>query len=174
VKQSIFRFRPALLLALFFSLSAPVLTSCMKNDDPALDTTDYRARDKEIIEAYIKANNLTTAQRQEPSGLYVVITEPGTTPLPVKGQKVSVLYTGTTLDGRVFDSTTSRGDVPLEFTIGIGQVIPGWDEGIALLGKGGKGILLVPSHLAYGPYNPGAGIGPNAVLRFDVEVKDIK
>ncbi|SNC68545.1 FKBP-type peptidyl-prolyl cis-trans isomerase [Hymenobacter gelipurpurascens] len=172
VKQFISRFRPAFLLVLFFSLMSPGLFSCMKNNDPVLDTTDYTVRDKEIIEAYIKANNLT-AQRQEPSGLYVVITEPGTLPLPTKGQTVSVLYTGTTLDGKVFDSTASRGNTPFDFPIGMGKVIAGWDEGIALLGKGGKATLLIPSGLAYGPYGIGP-IAPNSVLRFDVEVTDIK
>ncbi|WP_245326169.1 FKBP-type peptidyl-prolyl cis-trans isomerase [Hymenobacter wooponensis] len=143
----------------------------MKNNDPALDTTDYSARDEEIIKAYIAANNLT-AQRQA-SGLYVVITEPGTQPLPVKGQMVYVLYTGTTLDGKVFDSTASRGNTPFNFPIGMGKVIAGWDEGIALLGKGGKATLLIPSGLAYGPYAVGP-IAPNSVLRFDVELTDIK
>lgn len=172
MKQFISRFRPAFLLVLFFSLTAPALFSCQKQNDPVLDTTDYTVRDKEIIEAYIKANNLT-AQRQEPSGLYVVITEPGTAPLPVKGQTVSVLYTGTTLDGKVFDSTASRDNKPFDFAIGMGKVIAGWDIGIALLGKGGKATLLIPSGLAYGPYGIGP-IAPNSVLRFDVEVTDIK
>ncbi|TGE07564.1 FKBP-type peptidyl-prolyl cis-trans isomerase [Hymenobacter fodinae] len=165
------RLRPALLLVLFFSLTSPVLFSCMKNNDPALDTTDYSARDEEILKAYITANNLT-AQRQA-SGLYVVMTQAGTGALPTKGQTVSVLYTGTTLDGKVFDSTTNRGNKPFEFPIGQGAVIPGWDEGIALLNKGAKATLLIPSGLAYGAYGVGP-IPPNTVLRFDVELTDIK
>jgi FKBP-type peptidyl-prolyl cis-trans isomerase len=172
MKMRFFQFRPALLLVLFFFFTVPVLFSCQKQEDPVVDNTDYTARDKEIIEAYIKANNLTTAQRQ-PSGLYVVITEPGTGAKPVKGQTVSVLYTGTTLDGKVFDTTTTRGNTPFDFPIGQGYVIAGWDEGIALLGKGGKGILLIPSDMAYGARGAGP-IPPHTVLRFDVEVTNIK
>ncbi|QJX47270.1 hypothetical protein HMJ29_10105 [Hymenobacter taeanensis] len=164
-------FRPALLLVLFFSLTAPMLSSCMKSNDPALDTTDYSARDEEILKSYIAANNLT-AQRQA-SGLYVVMTTPGTGALPTKGQTVSVLYTGTTLDGKVFDSTTNRNNAPFSFKIGQGEVIRGWDEGIALLNKGAKATLLIPSGLAYGAYGVGP-IAPNTVLRFDVELVDIK
>jgi FKBP-type peptidyl-prolyl cis-trans isomerase len=164
--------RPTLLLVLFFSLSVPMLFSCMKNNDPALDNTDYSARDEEILKAYIAANNLT-AQRQ-PKGTYVVITQAGTGATPTKGQTVSVLYTGTTLDGKVFDSTTNRGNKPFEFHIGQGEVIQGWDEGIALLNKGAKATLLIPSGLGYGAYGAGQTIPPHTVLRFDVELTDIK
>ena len=160
------RLRPTLLLVLFFSLSAPMLFSCMKNNDPALDNTDYSARDEEILKAYIAANNLT-AQRQ-PSGLYVVMTQAGTGALPTKGQTVSVLYTGTTLDGKVFDSTSNRNNAPFSFKIGQGEVVRGWDEGIALLNKGAKATLLIPSALGYGPYGAGQTIPTHTVLHFYV------
>ncbi|SNR85316.1 FKBP-type peptidyl-prolyl cis-trans isomerase [Hymenobacter mucosus] len=167
------RFRSWLLAALFFSLCA-TLPSCLSlnDDDVVVDNTDYAARDEEILQAYIKANNLT-AQRQA-SGLYVVITQPGTGATPTAGQQVSVLYTGTTLDGKVFDSTASRDNKPFSFAIGRGQVIAGWDQGIALLNKGAKATLLIPSGLAYGSRGAGSDIAPNTVLRFDVELTDIK
>ncbi len=84
-------------------------------------------------------------------------------------------YTGKTLDGTPFDSNVDPkfGHVePFKFVIGTGQVIPGWDEGVALLNKGAKGKLYIPSPLAYGPQGPPA-IGANAVLVFDVEVVNI-
>ena len=88
---------------------------------------------------------------------------------PVSGNKVKVHYKGMLLDGTVFDSSYKRNQ-PIEFTLGIGQVIKGWDEGISLLGLGDKATFIIPSELAYGQSGAGGVIPPNATLVFDVEL----
>ncbi|NOX86249.1 MAG: FKBP-type peptidyl-prolyl cis-trans isomerase [Chlorobi bacterium] len=104
------------------------------------------------------------------SGLYYIQVKKGKGKTPKEGQKVKVHYTGKFLDGTVFDSSKDRGK-PIEFTIGKGQVIPGWDEGISMMRKGGKAVLIIPSNLAYGQ---GRGrIPPYSTLVFDVELVDI-
>jgi FKBP-type peptidyl-prolyl cis-trans isomerase len=135
---------------------------------------NFAATDDAIIQKYIAANNITGAQRQ-PSGLYYVPTATNAAGTPATANKsVSVLYTGKLLDGTTFDATSLRGNAPYTFTLGTGQVIPGWDEGIALMRKGEKATLLIPSALAYGPRGGGNTIPANAVLRFDVEVTEVK
>ncbi|MCA8832806.1 FKBP-type peptidyl-prolyl cis-trans isomerase [Hymenobacter pini] len=168
---SLFR-RPVAGLGLFLLTLGGVLTGCQKTDTPALDTTDYTQKDEDLITAYIKDNNLT-GFKKDTLGLYIAVTQPGNGVKINKRQSVSALYTGMLLDNRVFDSTGSRNNQPFTFTIGIGQVIAGWDLGFARLSKGAKATLLVPSRLGYGPYAVGP-IPPNSVLRFDVEVKDVQ
>ena len=97
----------------------------------------------------------------------------GTGPLVPQGSMVKVHYTGKFTDGRVFDSSVSRGK-PLEFKVGVGQVIRGWDEGICALQKGQKAILTCPPEYAYGAAGAGGVIPPNATLTFEVEVIDFK
>ena len=87
---------------------------------------------------------------------------------------MSVLYTGKLLDGKVFDASSRNGNRPFTFPLGQGKVIQGWDEGIALLRKGEKGILLIPSALGYGARGAGSDIPPNAVRYFDVELVDVQ
>lgn len=106
---------------------------------------------------------------QTDSGLtYVEIVE-GTGKAAEKGKKVSVHYRGTLTDGTVFDSSYERGQ-PITFTLGVGQVIAGWDEGISLMKEGGKAILTIPAYLGYGDRGAGDVIPPNATLVFDVEL----
>jgi len=129
--------------------------------------------DDVILQDYIKKNNLT-AQR-DTSGVYYIITQAGSGAKPKTGQTVSVQYKGTLLDGKEFDSSAKgNGGKPIEFPLGVGQVIPGWDKGIALLPKGSKAVLLIPSSLAYGQRGAGADIPADAPLRFDVELVDVK
>ena len=89
------------------------------------------------------------------------------------GKTVSVHYEGSLENGKVFDSSYPR-KKPIEFKLGIGQVIEGWDEGIALLKVGDKARFVIPSDLGYGPAGAGGAIPPNATLIFDVELMDVK
>ena len=88
---------------------------------------------------------------------------------PSSGDKVKVHYKGMLTDQTVFDSSYKRNQ-PIEFSVGIGQVIPGWDEGILLLSKGDKAKFIIPSNLAYGEAGAGGVIPPNATLIFEVEL----
>ena len=106
------------------------------------------------------------------SGLQIKIYNPGTGDFPSSGDKVLVHYTGKLLDGTVFDSSIERNQ-PFNFEIGSGQVIKGWDEGIALLKKGGQATLIIPPALGYGSREMGK-IPANSVLLFDVTLIDIQ
>ena len=105
------------------------------------------------------------------SGLEVVVTQEGHGDVCPSGSKVKVHYTGKLTDGKVFDSSVDRG-TPFEFTVGVGQVIKGWDEGITQMKKGEKATLTIPSDLGYGARGAGGVIPPNATLIFDVELID--
>jgi len=107
------------------------------------------------------------------SGLEYIEVEPGTGAQAVSGKTVSVHYTGKFQDGKVFDSSVSRGE-PIKFPLGAGRVIKGWDEGIALMKEGGKAQLVIPPHLAYGESGAGGVIPPNATLVFDVELVSVE
>lgn len=107
------------------------------------------------------------------SGLRYKIEEKGTGAKAEKGKTVAVHYTGMLTDGSVFDSSHKR-NRPIEFPLGKGHVIAGWDEGIALLQEGGQARLVVPSHLGYGAQGAGGVIPPNATLIFDVELVKVK
>ena len=128
-------------------------------------------KDDAVLQDYIKKNNLTV--QKTPSGIYYQVLKPGTGAKPTPGQTVSVNYNGTLLSGKLFDSSDKAGK-PIEFPLGQGAVIPGWDEGIALLNKGSKAILLIPSPLAYGTRGAGADIPADSPLRFEVELVGIQ
>ena len=128
---------------------------------------------KKIEEEKVIISNLTTDFSKTKSGLYYKINKIGSGSNPSTGQTVSVHYKGTLLDKTEFDSSFKR-NTPIEFTLGVGQVIPGWDEGIMLLKKGGSGTLIIPPELAYGSSGAGGVIPPNSTLIFEVELVDIK
>lgn len=106
-----------------------------------------------------------------PSGLVIEDLVPGDGPSPSAGQRVSVHYTGWLTDGTKFDSSVDRGQ-PFGFTLGQGQVIAGWDEGVATMKKGGKRKLTIPSELAYGERGFSGLIPPHSTLVFEVELLD--
>ncbi|HNX43860.1 MAG TPA: FKBP-type peptidyl-prolyl cis-trans isomerase [Bacteroidales bacterium] len=132
------------------------LTSCFKEED------DYAAKDKKTIEKYI-ANHGLTAQSTA-SGVYYVIEKPGDATHPTLSSTVTVKYTGYLTDGTEFDSSDGKA-----VSFALSGVISGWQIGIPLFGKGGKGTLLIPSDLGYGSYYIG-NIPPHSVLIFDVEL----
>ncbi len=107
------------------------------------------------------------------SGLRYKIIQKGSGAKAEAGQTVSVHYEGSLLNGQVFDSSYKRNQ-PIDFKLGVGQVIPGWDEGIALLQVGDKARFVIPSNLAYGSAGAGGVIPPNATLLFDVELMEVK
>jgi FKBP-type peptidyl-prolyl cis-trans isomerase len=139
-----------------------------------VEVVPYSAVDDAIIQKYLADNNITNAQKQE-SGLYYVpvTTNPGAVQA-AKNNTVSVLYTGKLTDGKVFDASSLHNNAPYSFVLGAGNVIRGWDEGIALMHKGDKGKLLIPPALGYGAKIVSASIPANAVLIFDVELTDVK
>ena len=104
-----------------------------------------------------------------PSGLKYVDEVVGSGDAPRLGKKVTVHYTGRLTDGKKFDSSVDRGR-PFEFTIGVGQVIKGWDEGVMTMKVGGKRQLIIPADLGYGARGAPGAIPPNAELIFDVEL----
>ena len=111
------------------------------------------------------------------SGLKYIDTVEGSGASPVTGKTCVMHYTGWLWDGKAkgakFDSSVDRGQ-PFEFTIGVGQVIKGWDEGVGTMKVGGKRTLIIPSILGYGSRGAGGVIPPNATLCFDVELLGIK
>ncbi|GFE58098.1 FKBP-type peptidyl-prolyl cis-trans isomerase [Geobacter sp. AOG1] len=117
--------------------------------------------------AALPANAVKTS-----SGLAYVDMVVGKGAVPMAGKPVKVHYTGWLENGTKFDSSVDRGE-PFVFTVGVGQVIPGWDEGVMSMKVGGKRKLIVPPQLGYGAAGAGGVIPPNAVLIFEVELLDV-
>lgn len=115
----------------------------------------------------------SNAPRTTATGLIIETLATGSGPTAKSGDKVSVHYTGWLTNGTKFDSSRDRNE-PFNFRLGAGQVIPGWDEGVAGMQQGGKRRLTVPAHLAYGSRGAGGVIPPNAVLIFEVELLAIQ
>jgi FKBP-type peptidyl-prolyl cis-trans isomerase len=139
------------------------------------------AKDDKDLQEYFKQHNVQP--QKTASSLYYTITKEGTGDMPKTGDTAVMNYTGTLIDGTTFDSnedTAFHHVSDFQFALGKGMVIKGWDEGIALLKKGSKATLYIPSSMAYGSQSrPGGGANPkgipaNSILIFTVELKDIK
>jgi peptidylprolyl isomerase len=119
----------------------------------------------------------TTTATTTASGLQIIDSTVGTGASPKTGQTCVMHYTGWLyqdgVKGKKFDSSVDRGQ-PFEFTIGVGQVIKGWDEGVASMKAGGKRTLIIPAAIGYGARGAGGAIPPNATLMFDVELLGVK
>ena len=160
-----------------------------KKVEEVKDTTEVKEAEVEKVEGATvekkgakvvkKAEEKKAEVPEEPveitteTGLKYVDIKIGEGKSPKKGQVVVVHYTGTLLDGKKFDSSVDR-DKPFEFTIGVGQVIKGWDEGVMTMKVGGKRKLIIPPELGYGSRSVGSVIPPNSTLIFEIELLGIK
>ena len=133
--------------------------ACSKEKEANID---YVAKNEQEIKDYIAKNNLI-AQRSN-TGLYYIITEPGTGTQPTASSNVTVAYKGYFTNGTVFDQSSAAG-----VSFGLNEVIRGWTEGIPYFKAGGNGMLLIPSHLGYGSSSRGP-IPGGSVLLFDVKL----
>lgn len=140
--------------------------AALQNDYP-----EETAKAANALAAYLAKNNIVAEPTE--TGLYYVVTEEGNGEHPEVGKPVTMHYTGKLLDGTVFDSSLER-DEPFQFVLGVGQVIPGWDEGVQLMTKGEKGVLYIPYYLGYGERQAGDKIVPFSNLIFDVELIDFE
>lgn len=147
-----------------------VLTTEEFQKDQAEAGVKQKAVDAKVIDEYLAKNNLTAKAQKTASGLVYVPQVEGTGPSPAAGDNIKAHYVGQLLSGKEFDS--SKGREPLQLTLGAGMVIPGWEEGLSLMKKGSKGILIIPSGLGYGPETNGP-IPGNSVLKFDMELLDV-
>jgi len=135
-----------------------------------LKLENAKKEESALLKKYLKDNNIS--MKPTASGIYYIEKAKGTGARAVPGKKVKVHYTGTLLNGTKFDSSRDRNQ-PFEFELGKGQVIKGWDEGVALMNVGGKAMLIIPSDLAYQDRNMGQ-IPPYSTLVFDVELLEVK
>lgn len=119
-----------------------------------------------------KIAELSSKATKTESGLMYIMNQEGQGDRPKTGDIVKVHYAGSLTDGTEFDSSIKRG-TPIEFPVGVGRVIKGWDEGISLLSVGGKATFIIPAELGYGQQGAGGVIPPNATLIFEVELIEI-
>jgi len=141
--------------------------------DALLGNQEERASEKELAameEAMEQINGQYPGAITTDSGLKYVVVAEGAGDTPASGAMVKVHYTGKLLDGTKFDSSVDRG-TPIDFPVGQGRVIKGWDEALLTMKKGEKRVLIIPANLGYGPSGRGP-IPPNATMIFDVELID--
>jgi len=131
---------------------------------------DAKNGEASLMKKYLKDHSIT--EKPTSSGLYYIEKAKGTGPKAMTGKKVKVHYTGTLLNGTKFDSSKDRNQ-PFDFELGKGQVIKGWDEGVAMMNVGGKAILIIPSNLAYGERDV-QSIPAYSTLVFEVELLEVK
>ncbi|MFZ4740936.1 MAG: FKBP-type peptidyl-prolyl cis-trans isomerase [Bacteroidales bacterium] len=154
----------------------------MANQQKMLE--EAKANESKDLEKYLADNKIKVKPTE--SGLYFIEIKKGSGAKAEKGKTVKVNYTGKLTNGTVFDTSVEaeakksntynekRPYEPIEFPLGQGQVIPGWDEGISMMKVGGKAKLIIPSKIGYGERGAGNSIPPCAVLVFDVELVAVK
>jgi len=152
-------------LSVGFTLSA-------QEEPKKMATAEEVAAKQETKEYKKQLNNLTKGMVTTVSGLQYKVTEKTEGVQAKNGDIVKVHYTGKLVDGIKFDSSLDR-DQPLSLLLGVGMVIKGWDEGIALLKVGEKATFVIPGDIGYGEGGSGVLIGPNETLVFDVELVEI-
>jgi FKBP-type peptidyl-prolyl cis-trans isomerase FkpA len=136
----------------------------------AAEMQEAATKNKSEGEAFLAKNKSAAGVQTTASGLQYKVEKAGTGPKPAATDTVKVHYVGTLLDGTKFDSSVDRGQ-PAQFALN--AVIPGWTEALALMPVGSKWTLWIPSNLAYGDRGTPGPIGPNATLKFEVELLEI-
>jgi peptidylprolyl isomerase len=172
--------KKSFIILLWLPFLVITLASCRQSKNPYSDTSENEWEITQLEEVEPEQTPENTQQETSnqdtlttASGLKYIITHQGTGEKPMPGQTVTVHYSGYLTDGSKFDSSVERGQ-PYSFVLGQGQVIRGWDEGIALLNPGTKAKLIIPHSLAYGERGMPPVIPPGATLIFDVELLGIK
>jgi FKBP-type peptidyl-prolyl cis-trans isomerase len=157
--------RSVLLAAMLFFVFAGCKKTEMQHETDERLIKEYLEKNKDFLES----NNYTATRTS--SGLYFILTDSTSNLKPQVGKRVFVNYVGKFLDDRIFDQNQ---DGTFWYEHGTGKVVNGFDEGISLMRNKEKAIILVPSHLGYGPRGSYGAIPPNAVLRFDLELVNIQ
>src|SRR5262245_36555682 len=145
-------------------LAAALLVGCQQNAEDAGSAAGTSGE---------KATAMEEKTQKTASGLQYIDLKEGTGASPQTGQTAVVHYTGWLVDGKKFDSSKDRGQ-PFTFAVGRGQVIKGWDEGVATMKVGGTRKLIIPPELGYGARGAGGVIPPNATLKFEVELLEVR
>ena len=146
------------LIVALLLVAAAAIPACVQNEGKQVSAVQDQAK--------------TAAMEKTPSGLAYADMRVGTGQQPTAGKPVKVHYTGWLENGTKFDSSVDRKE-PFVFIIGVGQVVPGWDEGVMTMRVGGKRKLVIPPQLGYGARGAGGVIPPNATLIFEVELLDV-
>lgn len=162
---------------LILGLLLLALSACGSSESTGIDVTESPAPESsEVVTIEPEASESPSDEGTEVAAaepvtaeLQYIEIEAGDGPMPEAGDRVLVHYTGQLEDGTIFDSSLTRG-TPFEFVLGRGQVIRGWDVGIAKMREGGRATLIIPPALAYGATGAGDVIPPNATLTFEVEL----
>jgi FKBP-type peptidyl-prolyl cis-trans isomerase len=154
---------------IYLRLKNIVSTQDLEEEITTVYHTD-REQEMNLLKDYIELTNTTV--QPSASGLYYIEKSKGAGAKALPGKELTVHYTGTTIDGKIFDSSIQRGR-PLSFVLGKGQVIKGWDEGFLNMQAGGKARFIIPSDLAYGKEGYSNIILPYSTLVFEVELLSV-